>query len=138
MLFADRGPAYPSLSPDGNYFIGTVHDEQTRTSTLVLVMVSTGERREVYRAPQYDSISLSVNWTPDGQGVVVPLLHDGVYEGLLVPVFGGAPRRLNFEIGQQGVRFHPDGRQLAFTTGRGMMELWALENFLPPRPNASR
>lgn len=132
VIFADGWPVYPSLSPDGRYLVGVVNDEQTRRTTVVLVTVSSGERKEVYAAPEFGSLSYFVNWTPDGQQVVVPVRQAGSYEGLLVPVFGGAPRRLGFEIGQLGVRFHPDGRQIAFTTGRGMLELWALENFLPP------
>jgi hypothetical protein len=55
-----------------------------------------------------------------------------VHQGLLVPVSGAPPQRLAFEIGQFSAAFHPDGRQIAFTTGRVAAELWVLENFLPP------
>ena len=31
-----------------------------------------------------------------------------------------------------GMRLHPDGRQIAYYTGRGRSDLWVMENFLPP------
>ena len=39
---------------------------------------------------------------------------------------------LDLAVGMPGVRVHPDGRQLAFTSGQPYkLEIWALENFLP-------
>jgi hypothetical protein len=32
-----------------------------------------------------------------------------------------------------GVRLHPDGRRIAFTSGERKSELWVLENLLPAR-----
>jgi hypothetical protein len=32
----------------------------------------------------------------------------------------------------QGVRLHPDGRRVAITDVRVDLEVWVMENFLPP------
>jgi Tol biopolymer transport system component len=130
MVFADRGPVFPSLSPDGKYLAGVFTDESFKQYTVELVTVSTGERKEIYRASE--PVALYSSWTPDGQHVLVPVREKGMYQGLLVPVSGAPPQRLAFEIGQFSAAFHPDGRQIAFTTGRVAAELWVLENFLPP------
>jgi Tol biopolymer transport system component len=130
VVFADRGPVFPSLSPDGKYLAGVLADESLKQSTVEVVTVSTGERRVLYRASE--PLALYSSWTPDSQHVVVPVREKGVYQGLLVPVSGAPPQRLAFEVGQFSAAFHPDGRQIAFTTGRVAAELWVLENFLPP------
>ena len=130
-LFGEGGPIYPSLSPDGRHLIGVVNNEKDKITSLVLVPVMGGESKQVFRAKDFGSLSNYVNWTPDGQRVVVPVRTNGSFQPLLVPVFGGAPRTLDLEIGQLGLKVHPDGRQVAFTVGRAMFELWTLENFLP-------
>jgi len=32
-----------------------------------------------------------------------------------------------------GMRLHPDGRQIAYYTGRGRRDLWVMENYLPDK-----
>ena len=138
LLFGDGGPTYPSLSPDGRHLIGVVNSENDKRTSLVLVPVMGGEATQVFRAKDFGSLSNYVNWTPDGQSVVVPIrTTNGAFQPLLVPVFGGTPRTIDLEIGQLGLKVHPDGRQVAFTVGRAMFELWTLENFLP-RSSAKR
>jgi hypothetical protein len=34
-------------------------------------------------------------------------------------------------VGLAGLRFHPDGKRIAFTAGSYSGEVWVLENFLP-------
>jgi hypothetical protein len=35
--------------------------------------------------------------------------------------------------GVQYIQFHPDGKQIGFTAGRFIDEIWMLENFLPKK-----
>ena len=137
VVFSDRGPVFPRLSPDGKYLAGVMSDPSFKQYTVQLVTVSTGERRDIFRATETPSLALYASWTPDGQHVLVPVREKGSMQGLLVPVSGAPPQRLTFEIGQFGASFHPDGRQIAFTTGRVAAELWVLENFVAPT-SASR
>ena len=51
-------------------------------------------------------------------------------------VAGGRPERVADELptdpgGWRGLRIHPDGRQIAFTSKSVQQELWVMENFLP-------
>src|SRR5262245_51515450 len=65
----------------------------------------------------------------------------------LVPVAGGAPRKLavdvdawqrgNNEWFAMGFSLAPDGKRIAFLMGRASAEVWALENFLA-QPAATR
>jgi hypothetical protein len=55
------------------------------------------------------------------------------FEFLAVSPDGQAVHKLALSIyNGTDFRIHPDGRQLAYWTGQGQIELWALENFLPP------
>lgn len=130
-LYGTGGPIYPTLSPDGRHLAGVIQDEQSRSSALVVWSVIGDKRKELLRTKERQSMSNYVSWTPDGSGVIVPVRRTGAYDPVVVPVAGGAPRTLDLEIGQLGLRVHPDGRQVAFTTGQQTFELWMLENFLP-------
>jgi hypothetical protein len=77
-------------------------------------------------------------WTPDGGAIIVrKVLPSRVSELWLVPATGTPPRTLGVDAsrwstGPVGViSLHPDGRQLAFTSGNIDDEVWVLENFLP-------
>jgi hypothetical protein len=81
-----------------------------------------------------------ISWTPDGRGVLVRkmLIEGGAQSELwLVPIDGAPPRKLDFDANQgppyaQGeITLHPDGRQLAYDSGKWTGEVWVLENFLP-------
>ncbi|MBP2672935.1 MAG: translocation protein TolB, partial [candidate division NC10 bacterium] len=99
---------------------------------VIVIGASGGESRElVSDASGVESGTPA--WSPDGRQVYFGRLVDGVIRLFRVPVTGGAPEDLNFEIGE-GLRFRPDGRQLAFTRSQGAdrREIWVMENVLPP------
>ncbi len=49
-----------------------------------------------------------------------------------LPIDGGAPEEMDLSVkGLDHVSFHPDGRQVAFTSGSLEVEVWVMENFLP-------
>jgi hypothetical protein len=50
----------------------------------------------------------------------------------------GEPEKLGLEFGSlRQPRVHPDGSRIAFASGARRLEVWAMENFLPP-PAASK
>ncbi len=50
----------------------------------------------------------------------------------LVPVNGGQPRKLEIDVSGwivgQGIRLHPSGKQIAYSTGQDSRDVWALES----------
>jgi Tol biopolymer transport system component len=126
-----EGPIYPSLSPDGRSFAGIVRSEDSKSSALVVIPLTGGEPRQLLRVNDARTLSNYVTWSRDGSCVIVPARAGAAYEPMVVPISGDEPRRLNLEIGQLGVKLHPDNRQLAFSAGAQSAEVWVLENFLP-------
>jgi len=143
-----------AVSPDGQWVAFTSMEMGSGPRTLMIVPASSGPAREVFKLGDGDFAQWLV-WSPDGKEVWLKLYRpapDGKgqpsVEFLGVSPEGGAVRTL--EMGaQQGntaapwqiksamdLRIHPDGRQVAFWTGQSKLELWALENFLPPPPKA--
>ena len=90
-------------------------------------------------------------WTPDSSAVVITRQTDAKRELWLVPVSGDKPRKLDIDpnlwmagsarsgepTGDQGFVFSPDSPTMAFLVGESVLEVWALENFLPT-PGARR
>lgn len=71
-------------------------------------------------------------FTADGTRAVIELWR--------IPADGGEPQPLGVAmegVRLYGVRIHPDGRRIAFTTGRSSaysaFEVWVLEDFLHGR-----
>lgn len=146
--FASRGN--PELSPDGRSLAVIVTDARAKTSAVMLAEVAGGEPRELLRVSLPDRCApfANMSWTPDSQGVVV-VKGNGDFEApkpgdrlelWLVPLSGTA-RKLDIDLDGWnvfgGIRLHPNGRQIAFFTGKSSREVWALENVVP-RPNAGR
>ncbi len=77
----------------------------------------------------------SIAWTPDGLSLLFtgkPSPRGSKTELWLVPVQGGEPRKLDLAADNiRDLRFHPDGRHIAYTAGKDRQEVWALSNFLP-------
>ncbi len=131
------------LSPDGRYVFGIAgFDPSTQSASLLVVPVAGGPPRELFR------VSATVGftpgpfaWTPDSSAMLAIKNIGSSRELWLVPVAGGAQRKLDIDPdiwleGRTGGRdsgfsLSPDGRSIAFQTGRAAAEVWALENFLP-------
>jgi Tol biopolymer transport system component len=131
------------LSPDGRYVAAVTAESPTEGKAAVLVSTAGGASREILRVEGAQMLTAMMSWTPDSRGVIVhKLLHDATdnREVWLVPIEGGAPRRLEIDgrkIAQGGrVLLDPTGRRIAYLSGEAKLEVWALENFLP-RLNAS-
>ncbi|MEE8200589.1 MAG: hypothetical protein V3R29_05400, partial [Candidatus Acidoferrales bacterium] len=129
-----------ALSPDGRQLVFT--EQATRPGeqwTVLKVMpASGGEPRELLRLPESEYVDW-LEWTVDGRHVfftrseaLSPVAHNRPIPLWRMPAEGGEPDRM--ELAMQGLRqmrFHPDGRRIAFTDGHLKVEVWVMENFLP-------
>jgi Tol biopolymer transport system component len=127
----------PSVSPDGRYIAARSSDPSTKSSTVLVFPIAGGEPRELLRVNPPQHFGFFVPWTPDGQGVIVSKFRDDSDRGelWLVPVADGQPRKLDLDtriLQNMPIRVHPDGRQIAYMAGEHKLEVWVLENFLPP------
>jgi Tol biopolymer transport system component len=135
------GPAPMDLSPDGRFIATGAADPLTKSSAAILVPVAGGEPRELMRAelPQMFGVAA---WAPDSRSVLVARFSpaSGQGEAWLVSL-DGESRKLDLGLDPQTsqqlrgqLRVHPDGRRVAFEISgpRKPVEIWVLENFLPP------
>lgn len=133
------------LSPDGRYIFGVAgFDPSTQSSPLVVVPVAGGPPRELFRVLLSEGFMAGpFQWTPDSRAVLAIKNIGSRWELWLVPVAGGPHRKLDIDPDiwmakstggrDRGFMLSPDGRSIAFQTGRSAAEVWALENFLPPQ-----
>ena len=124
------------LSPDGGQLAFTINDQATRSSILKVMPAVGGEARELLRLQQPESIGLPV-WTPDGREILFARsrsssLDEWTRELWRISAEGGEPQKLELAMERlRDLRFHPDGKRVVFTAGKGEAEVWVMENFLP-------
>jgi len=133
------GLIWGAISPDGQRLGINVNSD--KSWSLLVMPASGGEARELVRVDKEKEVPFlgSPWWTPDGRYIA---FLKGVKKGMTpnqwqlwrVAVEGGEPQRLGLTVGQQmgGLRPHPDGRRLATTDFKVNLEVWVMENFLPP------
>jgi Tol biopolymer transport system component len=102
----------------------------------IKVMPTTGgELRILHRQQDGEGFGCSPTWTADGRYVLFgKRKYDkpGPMELWRIPAEGGEPQKLLALDGLEEISVHPDGRRIALTGGGGtLMEVWAMENFLP-------
>ncbi|MGA2586308.1 MAG: hypothetical protein ABSF88_04695 [Candidatus Aminicenantales bacterium] len=130
-------------SPDGRRLLIGVNEKGTQI--LLIMPAAGGEARELVRVGGEKEVPFwgSPWWTPDGRYIT---FLKGVKGEAQIPyearqwqmwrvaAEGGEPQRLGLTVGRQmgGLRPHPDGRQLATTDIKVNLEIWVMENFLPP------
>ncbi len=132
-----------ALSPDGRRLVIGINEKGTQI--LFVMPVSGGDLRELLRVDGEKEVPFwgSPWWTPDGRYVAFLKVVKGEakvpYQNLRwrlwrVAADGGEPQRLGLTVGRQigGLRPHPDGRRLATTDFKANLEVWVMENFLPP------
>lgn len=139
-----------AISPDGRFVaLGGVDYDRGANRRLQIVSTGDGQPRELLQLSDGETWgpARSIVWTPDSRALMLVKVSGARRTMWLVPVDGGQPRRLEIDPdvfakdGQgldQGFSLSPDGRQIAFLSGKSAAEVWALENFLPPVTAAKR
>jgi len=127
-----------AASPDGKWLAFTSREEDEQKVRLKIVPSAGGEVRELFQIMDKGFI-LDLNWTADGRFLwfrgVTPSDDPKTppkWESWRISPDGSDPQKLELVIPGGGVRLHPDGRQIVYSTGRGRRDLWVMENFLPP------
>ncbi len=124
-----------ALSPDGKWLAFTSADETMKPYKLNMVPSAGGEVREILRARDNEQRFWPIQWTPDGRFLRFAKLISSTEPKTpsKIEYWRISPDGRNLQkLEGGGYRIHPDGRQVAFTTGKSESALWALENFLPP------
>jgi Tol biopolymer transport system component len=125
-------------SPDGRRLLICVNEKGTQ---ILLIMPSAGgEARELLRIDGEKDVPFwgAPWWTPDGRYISFLKGAKGKtpnqWDLWRVAAEGGEPQQLGLTVGPQmgGLRPHPDGRRLATTDFKVNLEVWVMENFLPP------
>jgi Tol biopolymer transport system component len=141
--FDEKVALYIDVAADGKNMAIAGREKSSGLTAIQLLPLSGEGPRELCRLAKGAWVP-SLDWTPDGRTVMFsqvdsPGKHD---DGLwFVNASGGQPRKLDISgIDNKKIRsfaIHPDGKQLAFAAGGGRkIEVWALENFLPPLDDA--
>jgi TolB protein len=99
----------------------------------MLMPAKGGVPRELHRFPTENNYNVfDIAWSVDGRHVLCVRPWDAAVEVWRVPVAGGETEKLDLSLNRmRKIRFHPDGRRVAFESGRSGGEIWVMENFLP-------
>lgn len=106
------GARYPSLSPDGEKVVFTLHGD------LWSMPSEGGRATRLTLHGAYDSRPLV---TPDGKEIVFVSDREGSYDLYVMPIDGGTPRRLTHHFaGEVPTGFTADGENVLFSSRRTM------------------
>jgi Tol biopolymer transport system component len=118
-----------TLSPDGKQLAFYSGD------TMMVLPVSGGEPRKLLREKDINTLA----WSSDGHYLFFGKRQDAksnAVEVWRIPAAGGDPQKLELSMSNlMHMRFHPDGRRIAFTASiqPEKRELWVMKNFLPKK-----
>jgi Tol biopolymer transport system component len=142
ILFSISKPAgilNPTVSPDGRKIaFGLFGTEPSNTLDILKILPADGgEPEDILKEQVLPEMTLrgrGLCWTPDGSYII---FTRGTGEKSLrnelwiIPAAGGEPKKLGINmIMIHDIRVRPDGRQMGFTAGHFIDEIWLLENFL--------
>lgn len=121
----------PVMSPDGRTL--AFGHARSQHKNVVLLPVTGEDYREI-EIPVNSTRGLA--WTPDGQGLFFLRFSDEkgpLWEMWYLALSEEEPRPVGLTVRGNIITLdvHPDGRKIAYTSGKGGTELWVMEDFLP-------
>lgn len=123
-----------ALSPDNRWLVVSGDDAQRKSSVLRRVRLGGGGTRDLAEAQGSGAFTAGCSWAPDSRHVLcIKWQEAGPSELWRFSTDESPPHRLLAMDGMSEIRVNPDGRRIAFWAGKGVTELWVMENFLPAR-----
>lgn len=141
-----------ALSPDGKWLAfnefkwwdsafneKSLSNERLPRRFLKVMSISGGESLDVIKTSEQGKAIQLLEWTPDSREIIFGRLssvnwREQIFELWRIPVKGGKAQRIDLAMAHlDSVRFHPDGRRIAFSAGPESREVWVMENFLHER-----
>ena len=120
-----------ALSRDGKMLaFGMSKGNRTHASALYVLPASDGKPRELFKLKRAELSGFA--WTPDGEHLLFSRKDEPSPRLWRIAVGGGKPRPLGLETNEEArISLHPDGRRIAFTSGKTNIEVWMMDRFLP-------
>jgi Tol biopolymer transport system component len=138
----------PMLSEDEKWIAFLVHKPDDKITRICVIPSEGGEARVVFESKEKNlSLGAYCFWGPGDKGILFRKTNTTDEGRLLSELWyipnweKPEPRKLDFppQLGLDQVRFHPDGRTIAFKAAGSYGEKrWVLENFLPSVKSPSR
>ena len=107
-----------TISPDGRYLFN-VHEDGRGTQSLWMRHIATGSDKEIL--PATEARYTGLTFSPDGSYVYFVRIepqNPGFAVLYQIPVLGGTPRQLIFDV-DSAVSFAPDGKRFVFKRDSG-------------------
>lgn len=122
-----------TLSPDGERLVFGIRDPATHRESLWIMPSSGGEARPFLELQRADRIQ-AIDWTPDGEYVLFTKREKNGTSLWRIAPEGQEPQKLwESDKRLRGLRVHPEGTQIAFSSVIIENEVWVMENFLPDK-----
>jgi len=117
-----------ALSSDGKWI---AFDDRDPRWILKVIRVTGGESRELCRTKSGESLT-SFDWRPETREIFFTKSISGKPNQLWrVNLENGEPQRIDLSMRRlRELRFHPDGKQIAFSAGYIEAEVWVMGNLL--------
>jgi Tol biopolymer transport system component len=122
--------AHLAVSRDGNWL---AFCEQGDGSVAVKAISSKGGAARQLASVRKGNIS-GLDWLPDGSGLIASIPSEPP-AAWRIPLEEGKPERLPWKLNQQGpIRFHPNGKWIAYSSGKPQTEICVLDRIVDPAP----
>lgn len=120
-----------AISADGQWL--AFSERRADAVTVQLVPAKSGPAKQLASVRQ-GSIS-GLDWEADGSGLIASIPSDPP-AAWRIPIEGAKPERLPWKLNQQGpIRCHPNGKWVAFSTGKPHTEICVLERIVAAAPD---